>query len=218
MTSQGGRAAARAPGHSLRLGLIVALSAAAWAALAVWSASPYGRYLDHGGWGDPGLLAALCRSVPQGELVIPALLYASAWLLMIAAMMLPTTLPLLGIFSRITASRPDAGRLLLGADARHVRRRHGQPGLDARPCRRDGRREEPALGPTAPHSARAGPDRLGGRTRRRQSLTRPGWAERAFRPLRLRHLAAAGLVCQIARIASQRGAQCGPDEGCGLKA
>jgi predicted metal-binding membrane protein len=113
MTYQGGHAAARAPDRqALRLGLVTALSIAAWAALAIWSASPYGRYLDHGGWGDPGLLAALCRSVPQGELMVPALLYASAWLLMIAAMMLPTTLPLLGIFSRITASRPDAGALL----------------------------------------------------------------------------------------------------------
>jgi len=98
--------------HALRLGLIAALSAAAWAALALWSASPYARYLVHGGWGEPGVLAALCRSLPQGELALPALLYALAWLLMIAAMMLPTTLPLLGLFSRMTASRPDAGTLL----------------------------------------------------------------------------------------------------------
>jgi predicted metal-binding membrane protein len=105
-----GRAGAL-PRHALRLGLIVLLSAAAWAVLGLWSASPYARYLDHGGWGDSGLLAALCRGVP-GEPVIPVLLYALAWLLMIAAMMLPTTLPLLGIFSRMTASRPDAGALL----------------------------------------------------------------------------------------------------------
>ena len=98
--------------QALRLGLIAALSATAWAALAVWSASPYARYLDHGGWGEPGLLAVLCRSLPQGEFAVPALLYSLAWLLMIAAMMLPTTLPLLGIFSRMTASRPDADALL----------------------------------------------------------------------------------------------------------
>jgi predicted metal-binding membrane protein len=98
--------------HALRLGLIVALSGAAWLALAFWSASPYARYLDHGGWSEPGLLAALCRSVPQGELVVPAFLHALAWLLMMTAMMLPTTLPLLGIFGRITSSRPDAGALM----------------------------------------------------------------------------------------------------------
>jgi len=98
--------------HALRLGLVLALSAAAWAALAAWSASPYWRYLEHGGWGDPGLLSLLCRSVPQGEFLVPALVYASAWLLMISAMMLPTTLPLLGIFSRITSARPEGGSLL----------------------------------------------------------------------------------------------------------
>jgi predicted metal-binding membrane protein len=112
MRFAGSRAQARdSPRQTLRLGLVAALSAAAWAVLAMWSASPYARYLEHGGWGDSGLLAALCRGLP-GESAIPALLYALAWLLMIAAMMLPTTLPLLGVFSRMTASRPDAGALL----------------------------------------------------------------------------------------------------------
>ena len=83
----------------------------AWAALALWSASPYGRYLEHGGWADAGALAALCRAVPQGDIVVPALLHAAAWVLMIAAMMLPTTFPLLAIFRRISGGRPDAGQL-----------------------------------------------------------------------------------------------------------
>src|SRR5208282_312992 len=95
----------------LRLGVIAALSVASWLALAIWSASPYARYLDHGGWGEPGWLTTLCRALPGG-LAIPGLLYALAWLLMIAAMMLPTTLPLLRIFGRMTAARPDAGKLL----------------------------------------------------------------------------------------------------------
>jgi predicted metal-binding membrane protein len=90
------------------LGLLVV---AAWGALALWSASPYGRYLEHGGWGD-GEFAALCRAIPQGDIVVPALLHALAWVLMIAAMMLPTTFPLLAIFRRITRDRPDAGRLV----------------------------------------------------------------------------------------------------------
>jgi predicted metal-binding membrane protein len=111
MTVAGDRAAG-ADGATLRQGLILALSAAAWTALAIWSASPYARYLDHGGWGEPGWLGVLCRSLPGG-LAIPALLYALAWLLMITAMMLPTTLPLLRIFSRMTASRHDAGTLLV---------------------------------------------------------------------------------------------------------
>jgi predicted metal-binding membrane protein len=94
------------------LTLIGALAATAWVAIALWSASPYARYLDHGRWLEPVWLDALCRIVPQGQLVVPALLYAGAWLLMIVAMMLPTTLPLLGVFARITAQRSDAGLLL----------------------------------------------------------------------------------------------------------
>jgi predicted metal-binding membrane protein len=92
--------------------LLALLVIGAWAALALWSASPYGRYLEHGGWSDAGALAALCSAVPQGEIVVPALLHALAWVLMIAAMMLPTTFPLLALFRRVTGDRPDAGRLL----------------------------------------------------------------------------------------------------------
>ena len=94
--------------HALMLGL----AATAWIMLWLWSASPYGRYLDHGRWTDLGVAAAICRAIPAGDIVVPALLYAAGWLLMIAAMMLPTTLPLLEIFRRITAGRADAGRLV----------------------------------------------------------------------------------------------------------
>ena len=98
--------------HAPLATLLALIVVAAWAALWLWSTSPYGRYLDHGGWGDAGALAAFCRSIPQGDFVVPALLHAAAWVLMIAAMMLPTTVPLLGMFRRITGSRPDADRLL----------------------------------------------------------------------------------------------------------
>jgi len=104
----GGRDADRS---LLLAGLLVALSALAWSALWLWNASPYGRYLQHGGWDDAGVLAALCRAVPQGDIMVPAVLHAGGWVLMIAAMMLPTTYPVLAIFRRITAGRPDAGRL-----------------------------------------------------------------------------------------------------------
>ncbi|MEP7182534.1 MAG: DUF2182 domain-containing protein [Betaproteobacteria bacterium] len=91
--------------------LMAALVVAAWAALGAWSASPYGRYLEHDGWAEAGALAALCRAIPQGDIVVPAIAHAAAWVLMIAAMMLPTTFPLLAMFRRITGARPDAGRL-----------------------------------------------------------------------------------------------------------
>ena len=92
--------------------LLALLAAASWGVLGAWSASPYARYLVHDSWGDAGAFAALCRAIPQGDIVVPASLHALAWLLMIAAMMLPTTYPLLSMVRRVTAGRPDAGRLL----------------------------------------------------------------------------------------------------------
>ncbi len=82
-----------------------------WGALALWSASPYARYVAHPGWIDAGALADFCRAIPQGQFLVPATLHAAAWVLMIAAMMLPTAFPLLAMFRRITGGRADAGRL-----------------------------------------------------------------------------------------------------------
>jgi predicted metal-binding membrane protein len=97
--------------RSLFIALFSLLVIAAWAALWLWSTSPYGRYLEHGRWGEAGVLGALCRTVPQGEFIIPALLHAMSWVLMVAAMMLPTTYPLLAMFRRITGARADSGSL-----------------------------------------------------------------------------------------------------------
>lgn len=102
------------PGHRLLLPLLMmALALAAWLALAWWSAGPYARFVGHGGWGDAETFAALCRAVPQGALVVPALLHALAWVLMITAMMLPTTIPVLAMFQRLVRERRDRARLLL---------------------------------------------------------------------------------------------------------
>lgn len=92
--------------------LLGALSVGAWAALWAWSASPYARYAAHGGWADLAILAGLCRALPGGTVLVPAALYALAWVLMIAAMMLPTTYPVLGIFRVMTRGRADGSRLL----------------------------------------------------------------------------------------------------------
>ena len=86
------------------LGLLVAT---AWAALWLWAQSPYGRYLDHGRWTEIGVAADICRALPRGEVLLPGLLYIGGWLLMTAAMMLPTVLPLLDRFERLTAARAD---------------------------------------------------------------------------------------------------------------
>jgi predicted metal-binding membrane protein len=94
------------------LPVIGGLIALAWLTLAVWAQSPYGRYLDHGEWLQLGLAGAICRALPAGSLVLPAVLNVGGWVLMTVAMMLPTTLPLLGIFAHITAERRDRGLLL----------------------------------------------------------------------------------------------------------
>ena len=90
-----------------------ALVVASWAALAYWSASPYRRYVDHPGLIEPGALLAFCRSIPQGDIVVPLVLHALAWVLMIAAMMLPTTFPLLTMFRNVARGRSDESRLTL---------------------------------------------------------------------------------------------------------
>jgi predicted metal-binding membrane protein len=94
------------------LPLMTLLVALAWFVLWVWQRSPYGRYLDHGRWDELGLAANICQGIPAGDVIVPALLYVGGWVLMSAAMMLPTTFPLLDIFRRLTASRSDR-RLLM---------------------------------------------------------------------------------------------------------
>jgi predicted metal-binding membrane protein len=85
----------------------------AWIALVLWELSPYGRYLDHGRWTELGFAAAICRVLPGGEGLLLGLLYTGGWLLMLAAMMLPTTMPLLQRFDRIAAMRSDRVELIV---------------------------------------------------------------------------------------------------------
>jgi predicted metal-binding membrane protein len=79
--------------------------ALAWLALAVWSGSPHARYLEHD-WTSLGVAASLCAALPAGEMLVPASLYVAGWVLMTAAMMLPTTLPLVLVFRRLAGRRP----------------------------------------------------------------------------------------------------------------
>jgi predicted metal-binding membrane protein len=92
--------------------IMLCLIGTAWVALSLWERTPYGRYLDHGRWTDIGFAASICRALPAGALLLPGLLYAGGWLLMIAAMMLPTVLPLLHRFDRLTAARGDRSLLV----------------------------------------------------------------------------------------------------------
>lgn len=84
------------------IGLLIAL---AWLTLWVWEQSPYGRYLNH------AELGALVEGGPS-EVLLQAVLYIAGWTLMSAAMMLPTSLPLIEIFRRLTQQRRDQGQLV----------------------------------------------------------------------------------------------------------
>ena len=98
----------RTASHRSRfLPLMAALTAAAWLTLWLWGQSPYARYLDHGHWTEIGFAASLCRALPGGGEALTACVVAGGWVLMLSAMMLPTTLPLLDIFRRLTAQRAD---------------------------------------------------------------------------------------------------------------
>jgi predicted metal-binding membrane protein len=98
--------------HNAWLPVIGGLVGLAWLTLAIWEQSPYGRYLDHGRWTEIGLAGSLCHVLPGGPLVLTTLLYVSGWLLMTAAMMVPTVIPLLAIFARMTQGRADRGILI----------------------------------------------------------------------------------------------------------
>jgi predicted metal-binding membrane protein len=82
---------------------LAGLVAVSWLALLAWGASPYGRFLSHESMGDLHL----------GDEWPLIALFAAGWALMITAMMLPTTLPLIALFHRFAAQRPDRVRLVL---------------------------------------------------------------------------------------------------------
>jgi predicted metal-binding membrane protein len=85
--------------------MLIGLIALAWVMLIAWGESPYGRFLDHGEFGEVDL------GLNLQSLGLMAL-FVAGWTLMTFAMMLPTSLPLIDMFKRMTAKRDDAGTLL----------------------------------------------------------------------------------------------------------
>jgi predicted metal-binding membrane protein len=81
------------------LPLLGALIALAWLALWVWGQSPYARFLSHHHLGE----------LRGGGLI---LVFVAGWSVMIVAMMLPTSLPLMTSFHALTRRRMDQGTLL----------------------------------------------------------------------------------------------------------
>lgn len=87
--------------------LVGLLVLSAWLLLFTWELSPYGRYLHHGQWTELSLAGGVCVVPLADGTLAPALFYVGGWVLMTTAMMLPTTLPLLEAFRRLTQSRQD---------------------------------------------------------------------------------------------------------------
>ncbi len=79
-------------------GSLVALAGAAWLALWLWEGSPYGRYLQH--------------DVEADSVALEAGLFAAGWLLMIVAMMLPSSIPLVMTFGALVRRRQRPGLLV----------------------------------------------------------------------------------------------------------
>jgi len=79
-------------------GSLVALAAAAWLALWSWGDSPAGSYLHHGGAAGPEPLQAA--------------LFTGGWILMIVAMMLPSSVPLVVTFAALVGRRRRPGVLV----------------------------------------------------------------------------------------------------------
>jgi predicted metal-binding membrane protein len=80
--------------------ILLALVALAWVTLVAWGQSPYARYLSH---------HSLDEVRGGGSLM---LVFVAGWLVMLLAMMLPTSLPLVFMFHRLVQRRPDRARLL----------------------------------------------------------------------------------------------------------
>lgn len=80
--------------------ILLALSALAWLTLIVLGQSPYGRYLSHHSLDD----------VRGGGSLM--LVFVLGWLVMLVAMMLPTSLPLVLMFDKLARRRPEYPRLV----------------------------------------------------------------------------------------------------------
>jgi predicted metal-binding membrane protein len=98
-------AAYRSPDGRAFLWLLGSLVSLAWLILWMWDQSPYSRYLSHKELGE-----ITFTDTASGFVVVA--LYVVGWTLMTVAMMLPTTVPLLRIFRRLTVQRQEQSMLL----------------------------------------------------------------------------------------------------------
>ncbi len=99
----------RVPGRdrAILIGSLGAIALVAWFVLWFWDGSPYGHYLHHDGASGPG-----------ASLALGATAFTVGWTLMIIAMMLPSSVPLVVTFAALVGRRARpmqlVGLLLLG--------------------------------------------------------------------------------------------------------
>jgi predicted metal-binding membrane protein len=86
------------PDRAILAGSLLLLAGLAALAIWVWQASPYGRYLHH--------------ETPALNLPLEVGLFSAGWLLMVVAMMLPTTIPLVATFAMFVSRRRRPGILV----------------------------------------------------------------------------------------------------------
>src|SRR5947209_4843045 len=85
------------------LAVLTGLIALMWVSLWFWGHSPYTRFLSHEELGTVHGVGLRYDSI--------ILLFIAGWTLMIVAMMLPTSLPLVALFHAFVRERPDRARL-----------------------------------------------------------------------------------------------------------
>jgi predicted metal-binding membrane protein len=93
----------RVPGRdrAILVATLVAIAVVAWLALWFWEGSPYGHYLHH-----DGLDGA------SASLAVGAAAFTVGWTLMIVAMMLPSSVPLVVTFGALVRRRRQPARLV----------------------------------------------------------------------------------------------------------
>jgi predicted metal-binding membrane protein len=84
--------------RAILIGSLGALAATAWLALWAWERSPGGHYLSHAAGG--------------GSAPLEAALFTAGWVLMIVAMMLPSSVPLVVTFGALVGRRRQPGLLV----------------------------------------------------------------------------------------------------------